>query len=318
MAHRTMMGGTAYEITGGRCLVNGTAYEITGGRTKVSGADYDISLESYRPVLDDNSWSAISKASLAGIAASLWSVGDAKAVEVSGTVQRLTLHDTLWVYILGFNHNAAVEGSGIQFGCFLSAQSGGVELCLVDDCYGTENQGAGYESMNFFPSMDNPLPWYQSRMRLEVLGSSDVPEAQATAATVTSPAPGTLMAALPAELRAVMRPFSKYSDNGGPPMASGNVTATVEYLPLPSEWEVLGNIFYSNQTEWLRGEQYEFYKLGLSDQRHRADDRQTPVHFWTRSASGSQAGYAVCCLDNTKSSQLPGTNSLGIAPVFKV
>ena len=302
MAHRTRVAGTAYEITGGRCRVAGTAYEITGGRCLAGGTAYDLSLESYQPVLNDNSWSAISRASQAGIAASLWSVGDTKAVEVSGAVQRLTLQETLWVYILGFDHNAAVEGSGIQFGCFLSAETGGVELCLADDRYGTDNQGAGYESMNFFTAEADALPWSQSRMRLDVLGSADA---------ATSPAPGTLMAALPAELRAVMQPITKYTDNGG-------VTATTEYLPLPAEKEVLGAITCGNQDEGAYQAQYAFYSLGLSTTRYRADAPETAALFWTRSASGSQAGYAVYCLDNTKSSQLPGTASLGIAPVFKV
>ena len=302
MAHRTRVAGTTYEITGGRCRVAGTAYAITGGRCLAGGTAYDLSLESYQPVLNDNSWSAISRASQAGIAASLWSVGDTKAVEVSGAVQRLTLQETLWVYILGFDHNAAVEGSGIQFGCFLSAETGGVELCLADDRYGTDNQGAGYESMNFFTAEADALPWSQSRMRLDVLGSADA---------ATSPAPGTLMAALPAELRAVMQPITKYTDNGG-------VTATTEYLPLPAEKEVLGAITCGNQDEGDYQAQYAFYSLGLSTTRYRADAPETAALFWTRSASGSQAGYAVYCLDNTKSSQLPGTASLGIAPVFKV
>ena len=150
MAHGTKLAGTDYAVTGGQCRVDGVGYAVTGGKTRVAGTAYDIPFEDYQPVLGDNSWSAISRASRAGIAASLWSVGDTKAVELSGTVQRLPLHDTLWVYILGFDHNLAVEGSGIQFGCFLSAETGGVELCLVDDRYGTENQGEGYESMNFF------------------------------------------------------------------------------------------------------------------------------------------------------------------------
>ena len=157
--------------------------------------------------------------------------------------------------------------------------------------------------MNFFTAEADALPWSQSRMRLAVLGSADA---------VTSPAPGTLMAALPAELRAVMQPITKYTaDNGG-------VTATTEYLPLPAEKEVLGAVTCGNQAEGDYQAQYAFYSLGLSAARYRADAPQTAAFFWTRSASGSQAGYAVYCADNTQSGQLPGTASLGIAPVFKV
>lgn len=43
MAHKTLVGGTAYEIKGGKTLVNGTAYEISNGKTLVGGTKYDIS-----------------------------------------------------------------------------------------------------------------------------------------------------------------------------------------------------------------------------------------------------------------------------------
>lgn len=44
MAHKTLIGGTSYEVSGGKTLVDGTAYSITGGRTLVDGTGYDISL----------------------------------------------------------------------------------------------------------------------------------------------------------------------------------------------------------------------------------------------------------------------------------
>lgn len=37
MAHKTLIGGTAYEISGGKALVNGTAYSIKNGNTLVDG-----------------------------------------------------------------------------------------------------------------------------------------------------------------------------------------------------------------------------------------------------------------------------------------
>lgn len=50
MAHKTLIGGTAYEVSGGKTLVGGTAYGIAGGRTLVEGTGYDIS---FNPSLDD-------------------------------------------------------------------------------------------------------------------------------------------------------------------------------------------------------------------------------------------------------------------------
>jgi len=43
MAHGTLIGGTAYKVSGGRTLVNGTGYKISKGRTLVGGTGYDIS-----------------------------------------------------------------------------------------------------------------------------------------------------------------------------------------------------------------------------------------------------------------------------------
>ena len=43
MAGKTLIGGTAYEISGGKTLIGGTAYSIAGGKTLVSGTSYDIS-----------------------------------------------------------------------------------------------------------------------------------------------------------------------------------------------------------------------------------------------------------------------------------
>ena len=42
MAHRTLIGGTAYEIGGGKTLVGGTAYKIDKGKTLVGGTAYEI------------------------------------------------------------------------------------------------------------------------------------------------------------------------------------------------------------------------------------------------------------------------------------
>lgn len=43
MAHKTLIGGTAYEISGGKTLVDGTAYNIAGGKTLIDGTIYEIS-----------------------------------------------------------------------------------------------------------------------------------------------------------------------------------------------------------------------------------------------------------------------------------
>lgn len=44
MAHKTLVGGTAYDISGGKTLIGGTEYEIPGGRTLVDGTGYSITV----------------------------------------------------------------------------------------------------------------------------------------------------------------------------------------------------------------------------------------------------------------------------------
>ena len=43
MAHKTLIGGTSYNVVGGKSLVSGTNYNIAKGRTLISGTGYDIS-----------------------------------------------------------------------------------------------------------------------------------------------------------------------------------------------------------------------------------------------------------------------------------
>ena len=42
MAHRTLIGGTGYTVTGGTDLIDGTARSRTAGRTLVDGTAYAI------------------------------------------------------------------------------------------------------------------------------------------------------------------------------------------------------------------------------------------------------------------------------------
>ena len=42
MAHKTLIGGTAYEIKGGRDLIGGTGYDKKNGKVPINGTAYDI------------------------------------------------------------------------------------------------------------------------------------------------------------------------------------------------------------------------------------------------------------------------------------
>lgn len=42
MAHKTLIGGTAYEVSGGKTLIDGTVYTIDKGKTLVEGTAYEV------------------------------------------------------------------------------------------------------------------------------------------------------------------------------------------------------------------------------------------------------------------------------------
>lgn len=42
MAHKTLISGTVYEISGGKTLIDGTAYSIDKGKTLVGGTAYEV------------------------------------------------------------------------------------------------------------------------------------------------------------------------------------------------------------------------------------------------------------------------------------
>ena len=86
---------------------------------------------------------------------------------------------------------------------------------------------------------------------------------KASDGTPTSPLANSLMAALPSDLRAVMQPVTKYTDNtGNASNSSGNVTTTTDYLFDLSEFEVFGTRSYANQYEQNYQAQYDYYKAG--------------------------------------------------------
>lgn len=52
MAHKPLIDGTAYEISGGKTLVNGTAYSIKNGKTLVGGTAYEVGFGGFKPLLE--------------------------------------------------------------------------------------------------------------------------------------------------------------------------------------------------------------------------------------------------------------------------
>lgn len=75
-----------------------------------SGQTYSVECLFFNSVLSKNTWAQIAKASAAGKASQLWSVGDTKDITVGS--------ETLTLVIMGFNHDDLTSGgkAGITFG----------------------------------------------------------------------------------------------------------------------------------------------------------------------------------------------------------
>ena len=291
-----------------------------------------------KKALNDQTWAEIRQVSDAGQGANYWSVGDRKGVLVNGTVGTLAVNTTLYVYILGFNHNSTKEGAGIQFGTFKSALSGGTDVCLVDSYYGSYQSynGTKYFQMNHWGTSSNYNTnyggWKACDMRYDILGSTNqapsgygaqkatsVVGYDAPANTATSPVANTLMAALPYDLRAVMKPITKYTNNvGNSSNAAGSVTASVDYLPLLAEFEIFGSRSYANQYEQNSQAQYAYYSAGNSKVKYRHSATGSTAIWWERSPLYTNAAHFCAVGTNGAATNTRASISLGLAPAFMV
>ena len=286
----------------------GTNYTAPTSKTVTVKAEFILA------TLNDNSWAAIH--SVSGTGASYWAVGDRKAVAVSGTVGTQSVSGTYYVYIIGFNHNGA---TGIDFGTFKTALSGGTDICLIDAGYGNNyTNGTKYFNMNH-SSNTNSGGWKGCDLRYDVLGSTNTNDGDATATTATNPVANTLMAALPSDLRAVMKPMTIYTDNaGGGSNTASNVTASVDYLPLLAEYEIFGTRSYANSSEQNHQAQYAYYSAGNSKVKYRHSATSSTAWWWERSPNYNYGGYFCCVYPSGSANYDSARYSFGVAPAFRV
>ena len=324
-------------VNPGNCTVTVTAAastNYTAANATVSVTD--LSVDS---ILNNNSWSVISSVSAMGEGSSYWNVGDTKEVILNGTVGTLQLsNQSLWVYILGFDHNSALEGSGISFGCFKDAQTNGKAVCLVDSEYdrmkkdGTKVFNMNHWGYNSSPYNTNYGGWEGCDMRYDILGSTNTapsgygaaPTADrvgydAGSTTATNPVSNTFMSALPSDLRAVMKPITKYTDNkGNKSTAAANVTASVDYLPLLAEFEVQGKRTYANNNEKTSQAQYAYYANGNSKAKVRFNDTTRGADDLYRSPDVNYANTFVGAYGDGSVTYIDSSESQGLSPVFLV
>ena len=253
----------------GTWTVKATLNGQTSGTKSITFMDsYDVTLAFVSPTLNDNDWAKIREVSDNGEGANYWSIGDRKAVTLNGTVGALTLSNvTTYVFIIGFNHNSSVEGTNrIHFQLGKTALSGGTDVALCDSYY--NNAGGGFR-MN--TSNSNSGGWTSSNMRTAICGTS------------LSSYSGTIIAVIPAALRAVLKSVTKYTNNTGSSNAESAVTATTDYFFLLSEYEVFGSINNANRNEASKQAQYAYYSAGNSKIKYKHNETSTAASWWLRS-----------------------------------
>ena len=281
----------------------------SGSVNVVSGTtSYSLTLSFVSSTLNNNEWSVIKSVSDAGQGANYWSIGDRKAVTLNGTVGKLSLSNVMtYAFIIGFNHNASVEGANrIHFQLAKTALSGGTDVCLCDSSYNSAVSTTGHFSMN--SSRTNSGGWASSQMRTNICGTS------------LSSYSGTIIAVIPAALRAVLKSVTKYTDNtanGGGSTAS-YVTETTDYFFLLSEFEVFGSISYGNTNEKNKQAQYAYYSAGNSKIKYKHDGTSTAASWWLRSPLAGASGIFVFVYTGGTVGNFYADYSLGFAPGFCV
>lgn len=293
----------------------------TAGTNYTAPSSQSVTVEAkfVSSVLNENDWSVIKSVADASQGANYWAVGDRKAVTVNGTVGTQAINGTYYVYILGFDHNSSREGTGITFGTFKTALSGGTDICLVDSHYNDYSTG-GQKWFNMNHSSNtNSGGWKGCDLRYDVLGSTNSNNNDAGTTTATSPVSGTLMAALPSDLRAVMKPMTIYTDNtGGGSNTASYVTASVDYLPLLAEFEIFGTRSYANSAEQNYQQQYQYYKNGNSKVKYRHSSTSSTAYWWERSPYYNDSNSFCLVYAYGGASYSTAGYSFGLAPAFRV
>lgn len=259
--------------------------------------------------LNDCSWEYIRWASDAGIADLLWSVGDRKAVTLSGTWGYTKFSETYYCYILGFNHNAAKEGSNrIHFEFGFDALSGGNHIAFAENIYGkiANNTTTTYMRMN--TSKTNTGGWKESTARTGTLNGAS----------------NSFKTILPSDLQNVLKAVTKYTDNvgGGLGNTAESVSATTDTIFLLSGYEFIGGSSTTqlNSAEFSNQVQYDYYKNGNSKLRGNHTSASTKIYVWTRSPHALSSTNFTLLHNSTDGGIANHTASIsyGMSPAFCV
>ena len=291
---RVEVSGTSVKITGLKAGTAKITVKVAAGTNHTAPSDKTINVTVSLPdtSLANNTPDIIAAAAKSGQAANYWSVGDKVGIAVNGSFGGLSYNNTVYAFILGFNHNSSVEGGNsihFQFG----KTAAGVDIAFVNS-YGSTSTGFCMNTSN-----TNSGGWNNSYMRKTICPA--------------------FLAAMPTAWQNIIAACTKYSDNtGGGSNTASYVTATSDKIWLLSEMEVQGTRSYANSAEANYQKQYDYYRNGNSKVKYQHTATTSACRWWLRSVYASYTNY-FCYVGTDGSADYDGAYlSYGFAPGFKV
>ena len=291
---RVEVSGTSVKITGLKAGTAKITVKVAAGTNHTAPIDKTINVTVSLPdtSLANNTPDIIAAAAKSGQAANYWSVGDKVGIAVNGSFGGLSYNNTVYAFILGFNHNSSVEGGNsihFQFG----KTAAGVDIAFVNS-YGSTSTGFCMNTSNA-----NSGGWNNSYMRKTICPA--------------------FLAALPTAWQNIIAACTKYSDNtGGGSNTASYVTATSDKIWLLSEMEVQGTRSYANSAEANYQKQYDYYRNGNSKVKYQHTATTSACYWWLRSVRAGNA-FSFCFVNAGGSAGISNAYySYGFAPGFKV
>ena len=291
---RVEVSGTSVKITGLKAGTAKITVKVAAGTNHTAPSDKTINVTVSLPdtSLANNTPDIIAAAAKSGQAANYWSVGDKVGIAVNGSFGGLSYNNTVYAFILGFNHNSSVEGGNsihFQFG----KTAAGVDIAFVNS-YGSTSTGFCMNTSN-----TNSGGWNNSYMRKTICPA--------------------FLAALPKAWQNIIAACTKYSDNtGGGSNTASYVTATSDKIWLLSEMEVQGTRSYANSAEANYQKQYDYYRNGNSKVKYQHTATTSACYWWLRSVHASSTNSFCFVNSDGSAGTVSAYYSFGFAPGFKV
>ena len=291
---RVEVSGTSVKITGLKAGTAKITVKVAAGTNHTAPSDKTINVTVSLPdtSLANNTPDIIAAAAKSGQAANYWSVGDKVGIAVNGSFGGLSYNNTVYAFILGFNHNSSVEGGNsihFQFG----KTAAGVDIAFVNS-YGSTSTGFCMNTSN-----TNSGGWNNSYMRKTICPA--------------------FLAALPKAWQNIIAACTKYSDNtGGGSNTASYVTATSDKIWLLSEMEAQGTRSYANSAEANYQKQYDYYRNGNSKVKYQHTATTSACAWWLRSVYAGYTGNFCSVYTGGSANTSYAYYSNGFAPGFKV